>query len=251
MLHWCLWQKHIFLQSETCKSLKIKLLLIISTTSVRNMVKENVYWKFREWEELSISKSADRDPVHGKAVQVQSDQLLQMYSRFIHFSVRLGRGPVIPLVRFHLLDRKPELFRQKSIKRKPEPSKLANQQLNRLWRTIGRMLVCWKEGFLVDTSRFSRGDVMCDAHQKLPSEAHLEHSALEVGDYCSLPPGDDESRALGLCVSFKKTRRLFGVVIATVGAKSFPPRCRCERETSKEPKTIRPALCSFVFFSSD
>lgn len=59
------------------------------------MVKENVYWKFREWEELSISKSADRDPVHGKAVQVQSDQLLQMlYSRFIHFSVRLGRGPV-------------------------------------------------------------------------------------------------------------------------------------------------------------
>lgn len=58
------------------------------------MVKEHVYWKFREWEELSILKSADRDPVHGKAVQVQSDQLLQMYSRFIHFSVRLGRGPV-------------------------------------------------------------------------------------------------------------------------------------------------------------
>lgn len=147
-----------------------------------------------------------------------------------------------------MLDRKPELFRQKSIKRKPEPSKLANQQLNRLWRTIGRMLVCWKEGLLVDTSWFSRGDVMCDAHQKLPSEAHLEHSALEVGGYCSLPPGDDESRALGLCISFKKTRRLFGVVIAAVWDKSFLPRCRCERETSKEPKTIRPALCSFVFF---
>lgn len=85
-----------------------------------------------------------------------------------------------------MLDRKPELFRQKSIKRNPEPSKLANQQLNRLWRTIGRMLVSWKEECLVDTSWFSRGDVMCDAHQKLPSEAHLEHSALEVGDYCSL-----------------------------------------------------------------
>lgn len=58
----------------------------------------------------------------------------------------------------------------------------------------------------MDTSWFSRGDVMCDAHQKLPSEAHLEHSALEVGDYCSLPPGDDESRALGLCISFKKNK---------------------------------------------
>lgn len=148
-----------------------------------------------------------------------------------------------------MLDRKPELFRQKSIKRKPEPSKLANQQPNRLWRTIGRMLVCWKEGLLVDTSWFSRGDVMRDAHQKLPSEAHLDHSALEVGDYCSLPPGDDESRALGLCISFLKTRRLFGVVIAAVWDKSFLPRCRCERETSKEPKTIRPALCSFCFFS--
>lgn len=104
MLHWCLWQKRIFLQSETCKNLKIELLLIISPTSVRNMVKENVYWKFREWEELSISKSADRDPVHGKGVQGQSDQLLQMLnSRFIRFSVRLGRGPVIPLVWFHLV----------------------------------------------------------------------------------------------------------------------------------------------------
>lgn len=149
-----------------------------------------------------------------------------------------------------MLDRKPELFRQKSIKRNPEPSKLANQQLNRLWRTIGRMLVSWKEECLVDTSWFSRGDVMCDAHQKLPSEAHLEHSALEVGDYCSLTtslgPSDCAFRLKKQ--TNKKTRRLVGVVIAAVGAESFPPRCRCEHETSKEPKTIRPALCSFVFF---
>lgn len=59
------------------------------------MVKENVCWKFREWEELSISKSADRDPVHGKAVQVQSDQLLQMlYSR--SFLCAFGSGSSNP-----------------------------------------------------------------------------------------------------------------------------------------------------------
>lgn len=125
MLHWCLWQKGILLQSETCKNLKIELLFIISTTSVRNMVKESVYWKFRESEELSISKCADRDPVHGKAVQVQSDQLQQMlYSRFIRFSVRLGRGPVIPLVWFHLLSisdagQKTRAFQTEINKKKP------------------------------------------------------------------------------------------------------------------------------------
>lgn len=149
-----------------------------------------------------------------------------------------------------MLDRKPELFRQKSIKRKPEPSKLANQQLNRLWRTIGRMLVCWKEGLLVDTSWFSRGDVMCDAHQKLPSEAHLEHSALEVGDYCSLPPGDDESRALGLCISFKKTRRLFGVVIAAVWDKSFLPRLSMwarDIQGAQNHSTCSVQFCFFLF----
>lgn len=139
-------------------------------------------------------------------------------------------------------------FRQKSIKRKPEPSKLANQQLNRLWRTIGRMLVCWKEGLLVDTSWFSRGDVMRDAHQKLPSEAHLEHSALEVGDYCSLPPGDDESRALGLCVSFKKTRRLFGVVIAAVWDK-FPAQVSMWARDIQGAKNHSTCSVQFCFFS--
>lgn len=147
-----------------------------------------------------------------------------------------------------MLDRKPELFRQKSIKRKPEPSKLANQQLNRLWRTIGRMLVCWKERLLVDTSWFSRGDVMCDAHQKLPSEAHLEHSALEVGDYCSLPPGDDESRALGLCISFKKqgdclesSLRLFEIKVSCPGVDV----------SARHPRSPKPfdLLCAVLFFS--
>lgn len=147
-----------------------------------------------------------------------------------------------------MLDRKPELFRQKSIKRKPEPSKLANQQLNRLWRTIGRMLICWKEGLLVDTSWFSRGDVMCDAHQKLPSEAHLDHSALEVGDYCSLPPGDVESRALGLCISFKKqgdclesSLRLFEIKVSCPGVDV----------SARHPRSPKPfdLLCAvFVFF---
>lgn len=173
-------------------------------------------------------------------------------SQFIHFSVRLGRGPVIPLVWFHLVSlsdagQKTRAF-QTEINKKPEPSKLANQQLNRLWRTIGRMLVCWKEGLLVDTSWFSRGDVMCDAHQKLPSEAHLEHSALEVGDYCSLPPGDDESRALGLCISFKKqgdclesSLRLFEIKVSCPGVDV----------SARHPRSPKPfdLLCAVLFFS--
>lgn len=100
----------------------------------------------------------------------------------------------------------------------------------------------------MDTSRFSRGDVMCDAHQKLPSEAHLEHSALEVGDYCSQATTSLGPSDCAFCLkkqgdSLESSLWLFEI--------SFSPRCRCERETSKEPKTVRPALCSFVFFSSD
>lgn len=151
-----------------------------------------------------------------------------------------------------MLDRKPELFRQKSIKRKPEPSKLANQQLNRLWRTIGRMLVCWKEGYCWWTLLGLVEAMWCVTPIRSFPVRHIlntRHLRWGIIAACrqvttSLGPSDCAFR-------LKKTRRLFGVVIAAVWDKSFLPRCRCERETSKEPKTIRPALCSFVFFSSD
>lgn len=175
-------------------------------------------------------------------------------SQFIHFSVRLGRGPVIPLVWFHLVSlsdagQKTRAFQTEINKKKAwtiEAGQSAAKPTLTYHRADAGLL---KRGILlVDTSWFSRGDMMCDAHQKLPSEAHLEHSALEVGDYCSLPPGDDESRALGLCISFKKqgdclesSLRLFEIKVSCPGVDV----------SATHPRSPKPfdLLCAVLFFS--